>query len=268
MAPAKTKSPSKKASKPIAAPSTTKAGGKKIGIFGLDNAGKSTIIEVLEDQKDLKSLATLQPTVRVKVHELLNLAPDWVMWDFGGQAAYRKEYLAMPERYFYDLALMIFAIDVQDSARFDVAIQYLSECVKQTKINSPGCELLVLLHKADPDVINTPAIQQNLHYLQDHVSKILEQQQQSGKIYTSTIFDATLQLTDANLGKLDKADSLTTLIQDAKKLHEQLARNPSGVAATGAQGGAAQQSSGTKTLQALSLERKRILEEFRRIIKK
>ncbi|OLS12335.1 MAG: hypothetical protein RBG13Loki_3984 [Promethearchaeota archaeon CR_4] len=30
---------------------------KKVGIFGLDNAGKTTIVEVIEDQKNLGFLA-------------------------------------------------------------------------------------------------------------------------------------------------------------------------------------------------------------------
>ncbi len=266
MAPSKTKSPSKKASKPTAAPSTTKAGGKKIGIFGLDNAGKSTIVEVLEDQKDLQSLATLQPTVRVKIHELLNLSPDWVMWDFGGQAAYRKEYLAMPERYFFDLALIIFVIDVQDPSRYDASLQYLADCMKHANTNSPNYELLVLLHKADPDAISTPVMQQNLQHLQGQVTKIFSQNNRTGQIFTSTIFDANLQLTDANLGKLNQPAALASLTQEAKKAHTQL--KPASTAPLTTPPVGASGIGEKKTLQALSLERKRIIEEFRRIIKK
>ncbi len=275
MAQSKTKIPSKKAPsktkspRTTTAPSTIKAGGgKKIGIFGLDNAGKTTIIEVLEDQKDLQSLATLQPTVRVKVHELLNLSPDWVMWDFGGQAAYRKEYLAMPQRYFYDLALLIFVIDVQDPSRYDASVQYLADCLKFAAINSPNHETLILLHKVDPDVINTPVIQQNLQHLQNQVSKILSQQNRAGKIYTSTIFDATLQLKDANLGKLDTPSTLAALTQEVKKTHQQMQGRPESAEAKGAAAAAGQNPPAKKTLQELSLERKRILEEFRRLIKK
>ncbi len=272
MAPSKTKSPSKKASKPTKTPgtakgpSTTKAGGKKIGIFGLDNAGKSTIVEVLEDQKDLKLLATLQPTVRVKVHTLLSLSPDWVMWDFGGQAAYRKEYLTMPDRYFCDLALMLFVIDVQDPSRHATSLQYLADCMKQANTNSPNYELLVLLHKADPDAISTPIMQHNLQHLQGQVTKIFSENNRTGQIFTSTIFDANLQLTDANLGKLNQPDTLASLTQEAKKTHEQLkpaSTAPLTTPAVGASGIV-----GKKILHVLSLERKRILEEFRRIIKK
>lgn len=254
-----------------AKPSKSKPAGKKIGIFGLDNAGKSTIIEVLEDQKDLQSLATLQPTVRVKIHDLLDLAPDWVMWDFGGQVAYRKEYLAMPQRYFFDLALIIFVIDVQDPSRFDVAVQYLDDCMKNANTNSPNYEILVLLHKADPDILNTPTMQQNLQHLQGMVTKILSQNKRAEQVFISTIFDANLQLTDARFGKLNQPTTLASLTQEAKKVHAQLKpSSPSTPAITtpavGA-GASVQNTTGNKTLQQLSLERKRILEEFRRLIK-
>ncbi len=261
-----------KASKKSKTPGKAKSSGTKIGIFGLDNAGKTTIVEVLEDQKDLHILATLHPTVRVKVHELLALLPDWVIWDFGGQAAYRQEYLAMPERYFYDLALMIFVFDAQDPTRFDMAIQYFSECVKYSKINSPNIEILILLHKADPDVIGTSTIQENLHKLQGLISNVLEQHQQSGKIFTSTIFDATLQLSDANLGSLNQPSRLAPLVEEAKKLHKQLNAPPVTPVATGShavvESGQAQKVQGTKSLKALSLERRRIIEEFRALLRK
>ncbi|OLS12334.1 MAG: hypothetical protein RBG13Loki_3983 [Promethearchaeota archaeon CR_4] len=59
---------------------------------------------------------------------------------------------------------MIFVIDTQNSTRHDVALQYFSECTKFAKIHSPNYEILVLLHKADPDIFNTPSVQQNLKY--------------------------------------------------------------------------------------------------------
>jgi hypothetical protein len=151
-------------------------------------------------------------------------------------------------------------------------VQYFSECVKYGKINSPNLELLVLFHKADPDVVKSPVIQQNLQQLQGQVSKVLEQHQQSGKIFTSTIFDATLQLTDANLGSFDQPSTLTSLTQEAKKIHDQLNAPPASPAAQGIPAvvisGQEQKPPGTKSLKALSLERTRLIEEFRALLRK
>jgi len=246
--------------------------GQKIGIFGLDNAGKTTIVEVIEDQKDLGFLANLQPTIRVQIRKFLSMAPDWVIWDFGGQEIYRQEYLKMPERYFHALSLMIFVIDIQNSTRYDVALQYFSECMKCANLNSPNYQILVLLHKADPDIITTPSMQQNLKYLKGQISQLLLKHQRTANIYCSTIFNANLHLSEVGLGSLDQASTLTPMIREAKSIHRTLRGNqvdaaPKGVQAV-ADSGKMQKTRGTKDLKTLSLERTRMIEEFRALLRK
>ena len=106
---------------------------QKIGIFGLDNAGKTTIVNLIQGEKNLDVLANLQPTYRVQIEQLLETDAQWVIWDFGGQDAFREEYLNAPEQFFDDLGLMVFVFDIQDMGRVEVAIEYFTQCLDYYK---------------------------------------------------------------------------------------------------------------------------------------
>ena len=65
---------------------------QKIGVFGLDNAGKTTIARVIQGENNLDTLANLQPTSHVQIQDLHVPSVEWVLWDFGGQENYREDY--------------------------------------------------------------------------------------------------------------------------------------------------------------------------------
>ncbi len=245
----------------------------KVGIFGLDNAGKTTIAKIIQGEHNLDRLATLQPTVRVQIENLSLKSTQWVIWDFGGQETYRTTYLQTPQEFFDGIDLLIYVIDVQDVPRFNKTLEYFTNCLEEYKKFSPGNPAIVFLHKVDPDLIKMPKLQKSIRFLHREALQIARNQEILIHLWSSTIFDSRLRLTAMLGGKVPQAISrkkiLDQFIQVSKKTHARLA--PSASFETQLASIAAKMGSEINRdhkLKQLSLERKRIMEEFKAIFKK
>jgi len=242
----------------------------KIGIFGLDNAGKTTIVKIIQGEQNLDILATLQPTIQVQIEQFPTKDTQWVIWDFGGQETYRETYLKSPQEFFDALDLLIYVIDVQDSKRFDLAQQYFTNCLESYKKISPNHPAVVFLHKVDPDLIKTPQMQKNLRYLHRQVLQIARDQNIFIRIWNSTIFDSKLRLLAMMGGRVPIRKKITPpFIQEVKKIHTRLATPPSFESQMQAiTNRMDQEISRGQKLKKLSLERKRIIDEIKDMFKK
>ncbi len=245
----------------------------KVGIFGLDNAGKTTIVKIIQGEQDLDLLATLQPTVRVQIEKLSVKTTQWVMWDFGGQDAYRGTYLETPQEFFDGLDLLVYVIDVQDVPRFNKVLDYFTNCLEQYRKFSPGNPAVVFLHKYDPDLIKMSQMQMNLRYLHREVLQIARDQEIFIRLWSSTIFDSKLRLIAMMGGNIPKTISgkklLPQFIQAAKKTHARLSTSSSfETQLTSIASKMGLEINRDQKLKQLSLERKRILDEFKAIFKK
>jgi len=127
----------------------TRATEKKIIILGLDNAGKTSILSIL--QKKFSIIKNLLPTRGVSRQTLDFLGVPVIAWDFGGQIAYRNMYLSRPDL-FLESDLLIFTIDVLDTMRYDEALEYLFEIMKTIKQVNEDTPIIIDMHKFDPDV--------------------------------------------------------------------------------------------------------------------
>jgi hypothetical protein len=105
-----------------------------------------------------------------------------VLWDLGGQKAHIDEYLQDPERYFIKVDLLIFVIDSQDDVRYDDAIKYLKDLLNILEYLDEDPYFLVLLNKADADIINDPDFQIKLEYLKDEVSDVFKERENSWNV--------------------------------------------------------------------------------------
>jgi GTPase SAR1 family protein len=113
----------------------------------MDNAGKTTIINLLSQQ--IANFSSIKPTQQIERTKTSFLGKEIVIWDFGGQEKYREKYLRSPELFFSDIAAIFFVIDVLDEARFDLNVEYFKKIIKDLEEFSPDAQLILLFHKND-----------------------------------------------------------------------------------------------------------------------
>lgn len=119
----------------------------KIAFVGMDNAGKTSIINVLS--QNFSNYQAILPTQRVERNQLNFLGKELMIWDFGGQDKYREAYLATPEKYFESIDIMYFVVDIQDLEKLNTSIQYFRRIIDGLDFYSPNAQITILYHKND-----------------------------------------------------------------------------------------------------------------------
>ncbi len=148
-------------------------GTAKIIVTGLDNAGKTSLLIALEKkfayEPDLKKL---KPTVRINRDNFTFLNQKIVRWDFGGQEKYRDEYLAHKERFFSEIDIFFFVVDVQDRERYMESVEYFEEILKFFNEKQVKLPVIVLFNKSDPDLREKPNMEKAIISLKDMFLKV------------------------------------------------------------------------------------------------
>ncbi|GAG64201.1 unnamed protein product [marine sediment metagenome] len=166
---------------------------QKILFTGLEDGGKTSILLLLD--KKFSLLPTVKPTIKVKrtfyTNSLLGL--HITRWDLGGQKIYRKIYINDKSKYFTDTQTIFYIIDIQSQNKFEEALIYLKDIINIVSENHlENFQLLILLHKFDPDIKNRSDIIQNQRFLESQITKII------GKIkfgiYKTSIYDGNTLL--------------------------------------------------------------------------
>lgn len=124
--------------------------GLKILIVGLDNSGKTSILLSLTRNTNLLSFYSLKPTVGAQIVNIVEGDTKYNIWELGGQEQYRKDYLKDIDKYFHETDRFIFVFDIQDTPRFDSALEYLKSIVNLIPANLKLAEFSIFLHKYDP----------------------------------------------------------------------------------------------------------------------
>ena len=122
----------------------------KIVIMGLDNSGKTSILLGLQKKTNLLSYYALKPTQGLNITNLKEEDKTYSIWELGGQAKYRGEYLQDLKKYTQKADKIIFVIDVQDIPRYKVALDYIEKIMTYLKSTEERPELSIFLHKFDP----------------------------------------------------------------------------------------------------------------------
>ena len=120
----------------------------KLLFTGLDNAGKTTIIQGI--QREFSKIAFLKPTRGAQRRIFEFMGREIAEWDLGGQISYRISYLKNPGKYFDDTEIAIYVIDIVDRVRLPEAISYLKDVVERFKKLEIAPPIYVFLHKYDP----------------------------------------------------------------------------------------------------------------------
>ena len=163
---------------------------QKIIIIGLDNAGKTAILNKFGGRLGITDLANLKPTKGVdrRYIETENSSLDLYVWDFGGQAQYRSKYLKNPEQYFLQVDLLIYVIDLQDSERFPESFEYFEKILKTITILEEDPFVLIYIHKFDPDLKHDPETLLNIELLKDNLNQSLTSFGYDYEAYLTSIY--------------------------------------------------------------------------------
>jgi GTPase SAR1 family protein len=160
----------------------------KILFTGLDRAGKTSFL--LAVKKKYSEIIKTLPTKGVErtQENLLSMEGSQIsLWDLGGQAKYREKYFAQSKLYLYNVDLLFFFIDIQDSTRIREALtlfQRIGETLKELQEFPP---VIVCLNKYDPDLKGTEEIDENITFVQNKLKRY--KNNFHVKIFKTSIFD-------------------------------------------------------------------------------
>jgi len=150
----------------------TKPKERKIILLGLDNAGKTSILSVIQNK--YSAIKNLLPTRGVQRQSLSFLGTNIIAWDFGGQIGYRDYYLSRGDLWL-ESDLLIYVIDTLDIDRFDEAYEYLCKILENIKIINENPPIIIDMHKVDPDIKSNEELTRKRAQLIDKIaSKTLE----------------------------------------------------------------------------------------------
>eukprot|EP01006_Ploeotia_vitrea_P066358 TRINITY_DN94815_c0_g1_i1.p2 TRINITY_DN94815_c0_g1~~TRINITY_DN94815_c0_g1_i1.p2 ORF type:complete len:180 (+),score=92.46 TRINITY_DN94815_c0_g1_i1:21-560(+) len=112
----------------------------QIAILGLQNAGKSSFVQVVNTGQFVEDMA---PTIGFNMHKVKKGKVTIKVWDLGGQQRYR----GMWERYCRGVDVIVFVVDASDQKMFQPAKKELNDLLgSPTLAHIP---LLVLMNKND-----------------------------------------------------------------------------------------------------------------------
>jgi len=122
----------------------------RILVIGLDNSGKSTIINHLKSKKT--SSTEITPTVGFQVEEFSKGSINFTVYDMSGQGRYRNLW----EHYYTDVEAIIFVLDSTDRLRMCVAKEELIQLLTHEDIKKTRAPVLFFSNKMDIPGALTP----------------------------------------------------------------------------------------------------------------
>ena len=129
---------------------SVRRGFTKIVIMGLDNAGKTSILLMMKKETNLLTFLTLKPTIGLNQETYDENDGEFGVWDFGGQQQYRVANLRNLDKHLPGTNTFIYVIDVQDYARYKLALEYLEDIMREImEMADITPEISIFFHKYD-----------------------------------------------------------------------------------------------------------------------
>jgi len=161
----------------------------KLVIVGMENAGKTTILDVLTGKikETPNKPPSMNPTKGVERNTILFFQKETKVWDLGGQETYRNEYLSNPEKYFHTISFFYYVVDIQDYYRLVSSVMYFRGIFNLIKKYNPDAKVVFLFHKTDPDY--TPDERNLKGKFLEKIEPDLKLSNTQYIMYDTTIFD-------------------------------------------------------------------------------
>ena len=161
----------------------------KILMTGLDRAGKTSFLHAVK--KRYSEIIKTLPTKGIarseeKIFEEISSSVISV-WDLGGQKTYREKFLEQRKIYLYNVDLLFYFIDVQDTSRMNESIELFSKIVSSLTELEEFPPIVVCLNKYDPDLKEVEDLRSNIKKLVKRINEISEPF--FIKIFETSIFD-------------------------------------------------------------------------------
>ena len=161
----------------------------KIIFVGLDRAGKTSFL--LAIKKKYSEIIKTLPTKGVERSEETifdDQTSQMTLWDLGGQKRYREKYLEQSKYYLYNVDLLFYVIDIQDSKeRLDESINLFISIIKSLRELDEFPPVIVCLNKFDPDLKTSEEIIEKIEYASNGINK--NSDKFFVKIFRTSIFD-------------------------------------------------------------------------------
>ena len=113
----------------------------KIFIFGLDEAGKTTIVKYLKDKEILKNA---QPTRTFEIINVIIEDLEFICWDAPGQTKYRDSW---GEKGILETEILMYVVDASDKERFEESKTELLKILANAEVKD--VPLIICFHKID-----------------------------------------------------------------------------------------------------------------------
>lgn len=114
-------------------------------VIGLDNSGKTTLIQHLKASSASSASQEVTPTVGFQVEEFSKGKINFTVYDMSGQGRYRSLW----EAYYADVQAIIFVLDSTDKVRMCVAKDELATLLEHKDIHASLCPMLFFANKSD-----------------------------------------------------------------------------------------------------------------------
>ena len=160
----------------------------KILMTGLDRAGKTSFLHAVK--KRYSEIIKTLPTKGIarseeKIFEEQNSIIS--LWDLGGQKKYRDRFLEQKKVYLYNVDLLFYFIDIQDTERISETIELFGTVINSLIELEEFPPIVVCLNKFDPDLKNAKDIKKNIKTVDEKIKEISERF--FVKIFQTSIFD-------------------------------------------------------------------------------
>ena len=162
----------------------------KIVIMGMDNAGKSTIVDLLSKDADSPSIPPKMAPTKGVSKDTLTLFDKNIpisVWDFGGQLIYRNKYIKDPKLYFHSISFFFYVVDVQDHVQYLPSGMYFKGVFQLIRKHSPEAKIIFLFHKMDPDF--DPAEKNVKEQFMADIKPFINPSKVKYDVYDTTIYD-------------------------------------------------------------------------------